>query len=126
MEGAIYLADAVREAIAKGADLEGAAKKFEQRWKPETDAMTEITERADVLAAGPLQIAKLFVLDKLGSNAFSNSKRSNMSYSEALAREVWATRGLYAVLGIGMLGVVAAAAAAAVWRGEDGREEIRA
>ena len=50
MEGAIYLADALKEAVAKGGDLRDAAKKFEERWKPETDAMTEITEKQDLLA----------------------------------------------------------------------------
>jgi len=90
MEGAMVL----DRSLALNSDVKDAIAAFEAHWKPQTNAMTKITEINDPLSFTPVSILKMFILDKLGAQSFANSKKGDMSYVEALNKQETAQRNL--------------------------------
>ena len=102
MEGAVVL-DRIfaQHAYLQSEGIEHATAAFCAEWKKETDALTAITVRLDVLSLGPLGIARQFVLQWLGKDALSNTKNGDMLYSVASAIDHDATKAINA-LAVGM------------------------
>eukprot|EP00930_Biecheleria_cincta_P046733 TRINITY_DN3226_c0_g1_i1.p1 TRINITY_DN3226_c0_g1~~TRINITY_DN3226_c0_g1_i1.p1 ORF type:complete len:452 (+),score=68.05 TRINITY_DN3226_c0_g1_i1:49-1404(+) len=97
MEGAVVLGKALLDHASPGSltlqsDVTKAFEAFTERWKPEADAVTEISRLTDVgRFANPLLLGQALLLKRMGCVGLSLAKDASLTYQQALAGH---TRGV--------------------------------
>ena len=91
MEGALILGETLVEGLGPGfvpseAAVTRAFQAFTEKWKPEADAVTEISALTDVgMFTNPLEVAKTLALAKMKCGGVGLAKDASFTYQEALA-----------------------------------------
>lgn len=114
MEGALVLGEALVEGLPGSGPLEVAVTKafqaFTAKWKPQADAVTEISTSTDVgKFNNPLEVAKTILLTKINSSGAKLAKEEGLTYQEALAAQKSGVRMLRLFFGVPALLLMAGA-----------------
>lgn len=101
MQGALVLGEALVEGLAPGSGpcevaVTKAFQAFTEKWKPEADAVTDISALTDVgKFTNPLEVAKTLVLTKIKCGGVQLAKDATVTYQEALAAHKSGVRMLW-------------------------------
>ena len=92
-----------------------AFQAFTETWKPEADAVTEISALTDVgTFTNPLQVAKTLFLAKIKCSGVQLAKDASVTYQEALAAHKFGVKMIWLLFGVPALLLAAGAAAGGV------------
>ena len=87
-----------------------AFQAFTAKWKPQADAVTEISTSTDVgKFNNPLEVAKTILLTKINSSGVKLAKEEGLTYQEALAAQKSGVRMLRLFFGVPALLLMAGA-----------------
>eukprot|EP00438_Fugacium_kawagutii_P008469 Skav236140 [mRNA] locus=scaffold88:136954:137919:- [translate_table: standard] len=106
MQGALVLGEALVEGLGPGfapseAAVTTAFQAFTEKWKPEADAVTEISASTDVgNFTNPLEVAKTLILAKINCGGAQLAKDAKYTYQEALAAHKSGVRMLWIFVGL--------------------------
>lgn len=120
MEGALILGEGLVEGLAPGsgpieAEVTKAFQAFTEKWKPQADAVTEISALTDVgKFNNPLEVLKTMILAKINRNGVQLAKEESLTYQEALAGHKSGVRMLRLFFGLPALLLIAGAVVAVV------------
>ena len=87
-----------------------AFQAFTAKWKPQADAVTEISTLTDVgKLTNPLEVAKTIILTKINCGGLKLAKEEGLTYQEALAAHKSGVRMLWLFFGVPALLLTAGA-----------------
>eukprot|EP00435_Cladocopium_sp_Y103_P039325 s1523_g10.t1 len=130
MEGALVLGEALVEGLGPGSGpLEAAVTKtfqaFTEKWKPQADAVTEISTLTDVgKFNNPLEVVKTIILTKINCGGVKLAKEERFTYQEALAAHKSGVRMLWLFFGLPALLVRKEFACAGYLSSDDGARPV--